>query len=681
MLQSHAEALGCVASMCETNKVVACDENCRRLFFTPVNMADSSPPRQVSQIKMRFSFFFDALRHIPTALQSHAFSVSMSSRGDKHFAVSPKFTANQADQTADNMSNIGVNFVHHYECTMLPLATRQSYKPHTVRIQVTDHDTNRIIVDAEVNLADWMRNEKVPMTKLNVKALEPPTILVLSLVGMSLEAYKKQQVEQAAAPERRADTAPTAAAEPIEAHEEEAAPHAHESKPRAAWLEREEYEETASAAPANSAAADVGQRKERDDHAAKNDDALGLEGGSEVPTQQHHHNEHHEQEKQDATVVQEDEAAHRNRESQSNNNNDGGSQTHTSGAAKAPAGKGGAKAKPTPEAIAAANAADAERRQRERRARGEVRRHEYERRYGDASVALQQQVRAILDDIKDNILKPTRLDVDGVKCSVPRAALRATTALVQFADHALTAPVAVDRENWDSDDDGNIPDTTPVLPREAGLLLFVHDLIVMLRWDICPALLDPRHTGAWLHTLLHLLNSTLQTYLSADVTSLLPVMTQTQLMADQNPDGPKIGLVGDTRPVATSRSRRRWWRSLRIPRAFRRTKQQKEAVAADEDSVLIPGGGRSILSDDSTFKERAMGLLNRYQSTSRRPARNGHRRFSCGRRLDRGWAADVRGGVCHVHVGCALQRRVRAPEGADRVSAVPTPHGTERASK
>jgi hypothetical protein len=173
----------------------------------------------------------------------------------------------------------------------------------------------------------------------------------------------------------------------------------------------------------------------------------------------------------------------------------------------------------------AAAAADTDRARVDRLHRREVRqsraaiaRVEREKRVANASLELQQEIRRLLEDVRNNVHDAARLEVDGVRANVPRGAMRLSRALSDYTRKLLTQEIPIvphgelyndekDRpvfnDDQDSGDEGEgfeqkrleSEERRPLLPPEAGLQLLAHDLIVMLRWELSPATLGHRELG------------------------------------------------------------------------------------------------------------------------------------------------------------------------------------------
>uniref|UniRef100_A0A7S1M908 Uncharacterized protein n=1 Tax=Neobodo designis TaxID=312471 RepID=A0A7S1M908_NEODS len=598
----------------------------------------AASPRKVAPMKALFAVYFDTLRMVPEQFRAHPLRLVLT-RKDK-VTQTEKFGG-------DGAESCHVGMLRNFEVNLKPTSSKLGYKPCLLNIRLESIASKVALVDAQIDLARYVKGEEGELVKMNINGAEPPCCLLVALRGMSADLAAKREAEDRE--RKRAAAAKAAAAEAEAAKKRDNAPQ--NTNGDAAALDEPEASESVV----------VARGVERDDNTA----AMGAleeetmmaarsEGPAiEIRSLQHGEHEAHSDHEDDATptAAQSDAA---------------------SPAASPQKTKNGENDK-----YAAANSKaqrdrlrqDREKRRDERKSRATLARVERERRVEEASLELQQSVAHTLSEVRDSVLVQARIELDGRKCTVPRAAQRVVAALDEHVHNMLSAPIpdreAIQRDaapaetgkslDSDSDEDTDAVEAArldrvaarPLLPPEAGLQLFVHDLIVMLRWEVSPT---PQHhctLGAWMHTILLVLNHVLQRYTESDVAALLPEIVNARL----NPNAVGGGwvdadaLVRDALLVAAGqakadraqrRKNRRWWRSLRRPRVFGGGKKKRPADAHSPPGmeIAVPGVP-TILSSvipllpEHAGTERAVGSI-----VSMSPLFH-----SIGQRLDAMWTA------------------------------------------
>jgi hypothetical protein len=222
-------------------------------------------PQKLTTTKMVFGMYFDSMRFIPDTMRSHQFKLSIT-RNDRTTHSDP-FGIPDSGAGTDSCT---IRFLYHVEATLTPTSTKLSYKPTTVRVQVHSTITKAVIVDAQINLAQFAKGDRVPMTRCLLNGLEPPLTLYVAIQGNSAAAAKEMREklgfssstssgawvkdvpppdsmpQQAASPTKgEATSKGNAPPQPSSAIEDDSAASAggeDASKPKNAWFKSGEYQ-------------------------------------------------------------------------------------------------------------------------------------------------------------------------------------------------------------------------------------------------------------------------------------------------------------------------------------------------------------------------------------------------------------------------------------------------------
>lgn len=574
----------------------------------------ASPGRKLAgDVEMTFCLFFDKVADLTPDQATRTYQLEYR-RGTKINGKSERVRADRSRR------EVAFNMNATIRCTLQPMANRRQFKPKPLSVHVVEVERNVTVIEIAVNLAEYVLDERMTMHKFSALALVPPAALAFGIRGETTARWNALN----AAEQQRLSTCPESDEEDEEYEEDFGSSASSNDDDVFRGAPRDEDEENSPPPRAGSQArvrapvdgertyawrdrgaetrrsasgrrlSEPGSRRtsvarpvtvvesvpvravagpERDDHA----EAFRPSGSREVAEE--FTEEGYEsmrvipqvaspQERSSRSLHAGVEASRASLEGYDTDDERNAAYDAASQGSSSPARGAYEEARrqeAEEERAALALKAEEQRREKEHKRRLEDIRREQDVRAAEesrmrseahkaevtrASRELQTTVANLLRECRTSIQAATRVDVDGVRSNIPRAAMRIVTPLLDFAQEFIDG-----RDSSRDAISGN------VLPRGAGLLLLVHDLIVMLRWDIAATTqFDRRQTGAWVHCLVLLLNALLQHYFSDDVKVTLPLMYNKVAMAQ---------MVQETRESTEGAKRRgkgKWWRSLRRPR-------------------------------------------------------------------------------------------------------------------